>query len=230
MPDPRPPTRPDEHMSDPPPPDPPHLIRMIDPIIPCRQHHQVYHQTVQWIQRCRRVTNQAGNPAVKQQKQSISSSSGLNRLGGDVTLPSQSQPSQPILPTVVAPSPPAILMNPEAEPILSKKKQLHLLRRAVRPRSRRQERSRSQVRIQTTKIRLGHLPRMNLQLHPTSTRTIQSTCRRNPTVRKNYSLTFQLHPALEVHRGPRSTLTEKKMNQKTLRGRGSTTIRKPPCS
>ena len=42
-------------------------------------------------------------------------SSGLNRLGGDVSLPSQSQSSQPILPTVVVPSPPAILTNPEAE-------------------------------------------------------------------------------------------------------------------
>ena len=49
------------------------------------------------------------------QKQSISSSSGLNRLGGDVPLPSQSPSSQPILPTVVVPSPPAILTNPEAE-------------------------------------------------------------------------------------------------------------------
>ena len=53
--------------------------------------------------------------ALKRQKQSISSSSGLNRLGGDVSLPSQSQSSQPILPTVVVPSPPAILTNPEAE-------------------------------------------------------------------------------------------------------------------
>ena len=30
-------------------------------------------------------------------------------------MPSQSQPSQPILPTVVVPSPPAILTNPEAD-------------------------------------------------------------------------------------------------------------------
>ena len=56
-----------------------------------------------------------GDSALKRQKQSISSSSGLNRLGGDVSLPSQSQSSQPILPTVVVPSPPAILTNPEAE-------------------------------------------------------------------------------------------------------------------
>ena len=56
-----------------------------------------------------------GDAALKRQKQSISSSSGLNRLGGDVSLPSQSQSSQPILPTVVVPSPPAILTNPEAE-------------------------------------------------------------------------------------------------------------------
>ena len=38
-----------------------------------------------------------------------------SRLGGDVSLPSQSQSSQPILPTVVVPSPPAILTNPEEE-------------------------------------------------------------------------------------------------------------------
>ena len=56
-----------------------------------------------------------GGDAAKRQKQSISSSSGLNRLGGDVSLPSQSQSSQPILPTVVVPSPPAIITNPEAE-------------------------------------------------------------------------------------------------------------------
>ena len=37
------------------------------------------------------------------------------RLGGDVSVPSQSQSSQPILPTVVVPSPPAILTDPEAE-------------------------------------------------------------------------------------------------------------------
>ena len=36
-------------------------------------------------------------------------------MGGDVSLPSQSQSSQPILPTAVVPSPPAILTNPEAE-------------------------------------------------------------------------------------------------------------------
>ena len=56
-----------------------------------------------------------GDAALTRQKQSISSSSGFNRLGGDVSLPSQSQSSQPILPTVVVPSPPAILTNPEAE-------------------------------------------------------------------------------------------------------------------
>ena len=49
------------------------------------------------------------------QRLTISSSSGLDRLGGDVSLPSQSQSSQPILPTVVVPSPPAIHTNPEAE-------------------------------------------------------------------------------------------------------------------
>ena len=57
------------------------LIRMINHIIPCRQHHQVCHQTVQWIHRCDKIRH------AQRQKQSISSSSGLNRLGGDVTFP-----------------------------------------------------------------------------------------------------------------------------------------------
>ena len=53
-------------------------------------------------------------------RQSISSSSGLNRLGGDVSLPSPSQSnsqpsSQPILPTVVVPPPPATLTDPAIE-------------------------------------------------------------------------------------------------------------------
>ena len=107
MPDPRPPTPPDENMSDPP-PGPPHISL----IIPCCQHHAVYYPTVQWIHHCRHMTNLT---ALKRQKQSISSSSGLNRLGGDISVPSQSQSSQPILPTVVVPSPPAILTNLEAE-------------------------------------------------------------------------------------------------------------------
>ena len=116
MPDPRPPTPPDEYMTDPP-PDPPHQPDQNDrpdhpmppappgvspdsPIYPSLPPHD---------------KPGGGNTAIKRQKQSISSSSGLNRLGGDVTLPSQSQPSQPVLPTVVVPSPPAILTNPETE-------------------------------------------------------------------------------------------------------------------
>ena len=92
------------------------LLRIlhISLIIPCRQHHAVCCQTVQWILHYRHTTSLA-DAALKRQKQSISSSSGLNRVGGDVSLPSQSQSSQPILPTVVVPSPPAILTNPEAE-------------------------------------------------------------------------------------------------------------------
>ena len=37
------------------------LLRIlhISLIIPCRQHHAVYHQTVQWIHHCRRTTNLA---------------------------------------------------------------------------------------------------------------------------------------------------------------------------
>ena len=55
-----------------------------------------------------------GGPAGKRQKQSISSSSGLNRLGGAVPLPSQPHPSQPILLTVV--SSPAKSKKPSENP------------------------------------------------------------------------------------------------------------------
>ena len=98
---------------------------------------------------------------------------------GDVPLPSQSQSSQPILPTVAVPSPPAILTNPEAEDCqhLSKKKQL-----AVHPRSRRLGRRRSQMTLMS---HLSILPEMNLHLHPITIRTIQQTCRYNMKVRKN---------------------------------------------
>ena len=94
------------------------LLRIlhISLIIPCRQHHAVCCRTVQWILHCRHTTSLAEETQrLNGKKKSISSSSGLNRLGGDVSLPSQSQSSQPILPTVVVPSPPAILTNPEAE-------------------------------------------------------------------------------------------------------------------
>ena len=109
MPDPRPPTRPDENMSDP--PDPPHqpdhpmppAPRSVSPDSPVDPPLLPHDKPG------------GGDSALKRQKPSISSSSGLNRLGGDVSLPSQSQSSQPILPTVVVPSPPAILTNPEAE-------------------------------------------------------------------------------------------------------------------
>ena len=110
MPDPRPPTPPDENMSNPP-PDPPHqpdhpmppAPRSVSPDSPVAPPLPAHDKPGR------------GDAALKRQQQSISSSSGLNRLGGDVSLPSQSQSSQPILPTVVVPSPPAILTNPEAE-------------------------------------------------------------------------------------------------------------------
>ena len=102
MPDPRPPTPPDERMSNPP-PDPPPAPRGVSPDSPVDPPLPPHDKIG------------GGAPALKRQQQSISSSSGLNRLGGDVSLPSQLQSSQPILPTVVVPSPPAILTNPEAE-------------------------------------------------------------------------------------------------------------------
>ena len=95
--------------------------------------------------------------------------------GGGVSFLSQPQPSQPILPTFVAPSPPVFLANPVNEdndelelPILSKKKQI-LHWRAVRERSRRLGRRSSQMLNHP-----GIHPGTNLPLHPTSIRTIQT--------------------------------------------------------
>ena len=91
------------------------LLRIlhISLIIPCRQHHAVCYQTVQWIHHYRHTIDLAEE--IQRLNGKNSPLSGLNRLGNDVSLPSQSQSSQPILPTVVVPSPPAILTNPEAE-------------------------------------------------------------------------------------------------------------------
>ena len=120
------------------------LLRIlhISLIIPCRQHHAVCCQTVQWTLHYRDKPG-GGDAAPKRQKPSISSSSGLNRLGGDVSLPSQSQSSQPILPTVVVPSPPAILTNKKKQP-------------AVRQRSRRLYSSKQQsVKASSTSALIG---------------------------------------------------------------------------
>ena len=73
---------------------------------------------------------------------------------------------------------------------------------------------------------LSILPEMNLHLHPITIRTIQQTCRYNMKVRKNWSLMFQPHPALEVQREPSDMLTRKMENQKTLRGPDLTMITK----
>ena len=96
-------------------------ILRISLIIPCRQHHAVCHQTVQWIHHCRRTTNLAEeiqrlngkNSPFHPQVDSIDwGVMSLCRRSRN-HLPSQSQASQPILPTVLVPSPPAILTNPE---------------------------------------------------------------------------------------------------------------------
>ena len=180
MPDPRPPTPPDENMSDPP-PDPPHqpdhamppAPRSVSPDSPVDPPLPPHDKPG------------GGDAALKRQKQSVSSSSGLNQLGGDVSLPSQSQSSQPILPTVVVPSPPAILTNPEAEdedlelPTLAKQKQP-----AVHQRSRRLGRRRRRSQM-TMMSHLGILPDMILHLYPILIRTIQRICRSNKKVRKS---------------------------------------------
>ena len=116
MPDPRPPTPPDQDMTDPP-PGPPHQPDQPDhPMPPAPPGASVSPDSPVDPPLPPHDRPDQVNPAgVKRQKQSISSSSGLNRLGGDVTLPSQSGPSQPVHPTVVVPSPPAILTNPETE-------------------------------------------------------------------------------------------------------------------
>ena len=155
------------------------LLRIlhISLIISCRQHHAVCHQTVQWTLHYRHTTSLAE----ERQKQSISSSSGLNRLGGDVSLPSQSQSSQPILPTVVVlrflqtPKQKMKILNCQH---LRKKKQP-----AVHQSSRRLgRRRRSQM---TMMSHLGILPDMVLHPHPIIIRTIQRICRSNMKVRKS---------------------------------------------
>ena len=233
VPDPRPPTPPDERMSDPP-PDPPHQPDQndrpdhpmppappsvspdspVDPPLPPRDKPG------------------GGNPAaVKRQKQSISSSSGLSQLGGDVTLPSQSQPSQPILPTVVVPSPPAILTNPEAE---NDDEELELPNLEQEETTAPPVQSSSSKKQKTGKTKKPgenpddeDSPGSSPRNEPAASSNFNPNNPANLPMRKNYSLTFQLHPALEVHRELCSTLTEKKLNQKTPRGRGSMTIRKP---
>ena len=155
MPDPRPPTPPDESMSHPP-PDPPHQrdhpmppaprsVLPDSPVNPPLPPHD---------------KPGGGDAALKRQKQSSSSSSGLNRLGGDVYLPSQSQSSQPILPTVVVPSPPAILTNPEAE---EQDEDLELPTLVQEETTGMGRRRRSQM---TMMSHLSILPDMILHLHP----------------------------------------------------------------
>ena len=97
-------------------------------------------------------------------------------------MPSQSQSSQPILPTVVVPSPPAILTSPEAE---DQDEDLGL------PTLAQEETNRQSIKEaedweeeEEEEASLGILPDMILHLHPII-RTIQQICRYNMKVRKN---------------------------------------------
>ena len=167
-------------MSDPP-PDPPHqpdhpmppAPRSVSPDSPADPPRHYRH------------TTSPAEEMHKRQKQSISSSSGLNRLGGDVSLPSQSQSSQPILPTVVVPSPPARQTIPMQKNKMKLLNCQHLRKKkqpAVHQRSRRLGRRRSQM---TMMSHLGILPDMILHLHPIIIRTIHQICRSTMKVRKN---------------------------------------------
>ena len=108
----------------------------------------------------------------------------------------------------------------------SPKKQKTGKKKSPEPSSTRLRRRR---RSQTKKmmIHLNLILKVNLQLHPISTRTIKPICRCNPIMRKNSLLTIQLHPALGFHREPCSTLTKKTENLKTLRGQEHMMIWKP---
>ena len=117
----------------------------------------------------------------------VDTSSGLNRLGGDVSLPSQSQSSQPILPTVVVPSPPAILTNPEAE---DHDEDLELPKleqeETTGSPSKKQKTGKKKKKPDDTMMsHLSILPEMNIHLHLITIRTIQQPCRYNMKVRKN---------------------------------------------
>ena len=106
----------------------------------------------------------------------------INRLGGDVSLPSQSQSSQPILPTVVVPSPPAILTNPEAE---DQDEDLDLPTLAQEETTGSPSKKQKIGKKKKLMSHLGILPDMILHLHPIIIRTIQQICRCNMKVRKN---------------------------------------------
>ena len=108
------------------------------------------------------------------------------QLGGDVSLPSQSQSSQPILPTVVVPSPPAILTNPEAE---EQDEDLELPTLAQEETtgspSKKQKTGKKKKKPDDNDESPGHSPDMILHLHPIIIRTVQQICRSTMKVRKN---------------------------------------------
>ena len=124
-------------------------------------------------------------------------------------MPSQSQPSQPILPTVVVPLPPAILTNPEAE---NDDEELELANLEQEDSTAPPVQSSSSKKQKTGKKKKpgenpddedspGSFPRnepaASSNFNPNNPVNLP-TCRCNSTVSRNYSLTFQLHPALEV--------------------------------
>ena len=126
----------------------------------------------------------------------------------------------------VVPSPPAILTNPGTEdndeelelPHLEQEETTHPAQSSP---SKKQKTGKKKKKPGKNQDSPGSSPRNEPAVHPTSIQTIQSTCRRNPTIS---FLTFRLHPALEVHREP---YDQENCEIKDFRGRGHTTIRKP---
>ena len=180
MPDPRPPTPPDESMSDP---------LHISLIIPCRQHHAVCCQTVQWILHYRHATSLAEE---------------MQRLNGK---------NNPFHPQVDSIEWGVMSLCRHSRNHLSQFFRLlwylhhlrflqipkqrnkmkilncrHLCKKkqpAVRQRSRRLGRRRRRRSQMTMMSHLSILPDMILHLHPIIIRTIQPICRFNMKARKS---------------------------------------------
>ena len=181
MPDPRPPTPPDGNMSDPP-PDPPHqpdrpmppAPRSVSPDSPVDSPLPPHDKPG------------GGDAALKRQKQSISSSSGLNRLGVmSLCRHSRNHLSQFFrlswylhhLRFLQIPKQKTKMKILNCQHLRKKKQP------AVHQRSRRLgRRRRSQM---TMMSHPGILPDMILHLHPSIIRTIQQICRYSMKVRKN---------------------------------------------
>ena len=165
------------------------LLRIlhISLIIPCRQHHAVCRQTVQWILHYRHTTSLAEEmQRLKRQKQSISSSSGLNRLGVmSLCRHSRNHLSQFFRLSWYLHHL-RFLQIPKQKNKMKILNCQHLRKKkqpAVHQRSRRLgKRRRSQM---TMMSHLSILPDMILHLHPIIIRTIQRICRSTMKVRKN---------------------------------------------